>query len=242
MKPVVSKHTLVFYLALVLCLGALAAAGIIFIKFRKQHFRLTQSESMLQKLREEEARLTEEKNKITKENEKLKADTISYLGINTKLQDEKDSLAKRLDEGQKLLERKEAEVQRVKLELDQIKKSLQDEKNTQKKKAVLTKEETLKKKLEGLEGALRKERALYHYNLGVAYAKANLYKEAESAYEKSLEFDPLNADAHYNVGLLYDNYEYDPYLAGVHFKKYLELKPEALDRDEVEGWIKKINE
>jgi tetratricopeptide (TPR) repeat protein len=49
-----------------------------------------------------------------------------------------------------------------------------------------------------------------------------------------------NADAHYNLGLLYKDVKQDPDKAIMHLSKYLELKPDAEDKEEVQGWIEKL--
>ena len=75
----------------------------------------------------------------------------------------------------------------------------------------------------------------------MAYTQANLYDEAIEAYEKSLTFDQNNAEAHYNLGLLYDKVKTDPEKAVLHYKKYLELKPDAEDKEEIETWIQQLS-
>jgi tetratricopeptide (TPR) repeat protein len=101
-----------------------------------------------------------------------------------------------------------------------------------------------KKELEGkiksLEETLQKERGLYHYNLAVSYAQAKLYDEAIASYEKSLTFNPDNADAHYNLGVLYADFKSDSEKAISHYRKYLELKPDANDKEEVLRLMEKL--
>ena len=54
-----------------------------------------------------------------------------------------------------------------------------------------------------------------------------------------MKLNPDNPDAHYNLGLLYENHQKDPIKACLHYRKYLELKPQAEDKEEVENWIKR---
>jgi len=50
--------------------------------------------------------------------------------------------------------------------------------------------------------------------------------------------DPDNPEAHYNLGLLYVNFKEYPERAIKHYRRYLELSPDSLDREEVIEWIK----
>ena len=60
------------------------------------------------------------------------------------------------------------------------------------------------------------------------------------SYEKALRNNPYNADAHYNLGLLYEKTKSDPDKAIEHYQEYLKLSPDANDRDEVLGWIQRL--
>jgi tetratricopeptide (TPR) repeat protein len=88
-----------------------------------------------------------------------------------------------------------------------------------------------------LEDSIRRERGIYHYNLAVAYTKAMFTAKAVAEYEKSLVYDAANADAHFNLGMLYKGQANDPAKALVHFRRYLELKPEAEDAVDVQESI-----
>jgi Tfp pilus assembly protein PilF len=74
--------------------------------------------------------------------------------------------------------------------------------------------------------------ALYE-ELGTAYTKAGLFSEAIEAYKKAIACDPNNADIHYYLGLLYQKNNKDSQKAAFHFKRYLYLKPDAKNRQEV---------
>ena len=56
-------------------------------------------------------------------------------------------------------------------------------------------------------------------------------------YEKALARRPDSARAHRELGLLYDNFKRDYVPAIYHYERYLELRPEAADRADVEGQI-----
>ena len=56
-------------------------------------------------------------------------------------------------------------------------------------------------------------------------------------YEKALARRPDSARAHRELGLMYDNFKRDYVPAIYHYERYLELRPEAADRADVEGQI-----
>lgn len=60
--------------------------------------------------------------------------------------------------------------------------------------------------------------AKYYLNLGNAYLYLNQIHEAQSSYEKALELDGCNQDAHFNLALLLRNLD-DNRRAEFHFKK-----------------------
>jgi tetratricopeptide (TPR) repeat protein len=63
------------------------------------------------------------------------------------------------------------------------------------------------------------------------------YREAEREYLQALAIDPRFADVHYNLGVLYDAYLPDRQRAARHFRAYLDLAPDAPDRDSVRMWL-----
>lgn len=201
--------------------------------------QIGQTNSLLQKIESELSSTIEEKDRISKANEKLQADSLSYLAINAKLSDEKEQLNKKLENAQRILETKEANLQRAQRRLAEIEKMAvsakthQDEKLAREKRA-------LEKKIIKSAKEIKKERSLYHYNLGVAYAQAKLYSEAIEEYEKSTKFDPQNSDTYYNLGVLYETIEADAEKAIENFRKYLELNPAPEDVDDVRERIKRL--
>ena len=234
-----NKKRIIIIISTAAVIILLVITFMVYIKINILDSQLAQSKNLMHKMREEVASLSDEKKSMAQENEKLQADAVSYLGINKKLQEEKEKLQKGLEDAQKIIENKEGNLQRMKTRLDEIEKRLsakreKDVEGLVKEKKILT------KKMIGLNSTLKKERALYHYNLGVAYAQAQLYDDAVVEYKKSLEINDDNADAHYNVALIYDTINGDARNAVLHYKRYLELKPNAEDKDEVEASIEKL--
>lgn len=201
-----------------------------------------QSKQIFEKMHQEIERLKKEKEKVSKENEKLKADAVSYLSINSRLQNKQEEFTRRLNEIQMIIDTKEADFQSSKRRVTELEEQLRQEKKRQEstESQFLKEKEELKGQINSLQTKQKKEKALYRYNLGVALTKAKLYSQAQSTFEESLKFNPDNPEAHYNLGLLYENHSQDPMKATLHYRKYLRLKPQAEDKEEVENRIKTI--
>ena len=85
-----------------------------------------------------------------------------------------------------------------------------------------------------------KEKLDMHYNMAVIYAKEGRLDEAEAEYLKALRIDPTDADIHYNLGILYDQDLKKPGEAVIHYRRYLTLRPNAADSDQVKNWIMEL--
>jgi tetratricopeptide (TPR) repeat protein len=224
---------------IVLILGLLGASVIFFAKAKDLDLQLEQSKGLLQKMQEEAVRLEGEKIKIVKDNERLQADGMVYLEQNNNLQQEKLKLKEMLGQAQKIIKVKEADLEKLKQNIEKAEKQIKEDSSTDKEK--LAKERTiLEEEFKLAESNLQNERGLYHYNLGVAYIQAGFYGEAIEAYEKALFYNPGIAEAHFNLGLLYNKYQQDSDKAIVHYRKYLELNPEAEDKEEIKAIIKRL--
>ena len=201
--------------------------------------RLHQSDELFRKMQQEAGRLESEKAQIAHEYDTLQNDVIAYVAQNTKLQEASEQLQKRVTDAEEQLKEKDAELQRVEGKFEKLHKDMMAMK--MEKRNTLTKELTaLTQKVASLESDLKHERSLSQYNLGVVYAQAQRDEEAMAAYQKSLAFDPKNAEAHYNLGLLYEQVTHQPDKAVWHYRQYLEQHPKAEDRDEVQRRIEKL--
>ncbi len=76
-----------------------------------------------------------------------------------------------------------------------------------------------------------------HYNMGVVFANRGQFKEAEREYLRALRLDPADADTHYNLGVLYEQSLKEYRKAASHYRRYLKLRPDAEDANEVRIWI-----
>jgi tetratricopeptide (TPR) repeat protein len=77
------------------------------------------------------------------------------------------------------------------------------------------------------------------YNLGVCYANAGKYSEAESAFRKAVSISPNEPVAHYQLGMSLLGQSKNAE-AKTQFQKYLELNPNAADRADVEELLKSL--
>jgi len=219
-----------------LLLALLGSALVFWSETKRLQAQLRQTDELFQKMQNEAGRLETEKAQIAHEYETLQNDAVSYLSLNTKLHEEIKDLQARLTKTEERLKDRESQLQKVQGKLEKLYKETTRMKTDKQK--TLTKEfNDLTQKVASLEADLKRERALGYYNLGVVYTQAQRYDEAVEAYEQSLEFNPKNADAHYNLGLLYERVKAQSDKAAWHYRKYLELNPEAEDRDEVAHWI-----
>ena len=89
---------------------------------------------------------------------------------------------------------------------------------------------------------LKAKLAISYQQLGTAYAQLNKYDLAIDAYNKSLKYNFNNPVVHCNLGLLYEHSHARALRAIYHLNKYLELKPDAVDRNEIMFIIKRLSE
>jgi chromosome segregation ATPase len=73
-----------------------------------------------------------------------------------------------------------------------------------------------------------------HYNLGVLFTQRDDYIRAIKEFRKVVELKPNDGDAYYNLGLIYAEHVPDRQKALQHFRRYLEINPDADDA----GWVK----
>lgn len=233
------KQKIVVIILLIFIAGLVTAGIIFFQKTKTLASQLDNTKKMLTRTDEEVKRVLGEKKKMAADNEKLQADAASYLEINNDLQKKKEDLENKLTKTVKMIKAKEESLKKANLKLEEAEKKIAKEQTGMQEKLLKEKKE-LEEKARSLEETLQKERVLFHYNLAVNFARSELYDEAVEEYEKSLTYDAKNADAHYNLGLLYGNLKSDGDKAISHYRKYLELKPKADDREEVLGLIEKL--
>ncbi|MDO9541814.1 MAG: tetratricopeptide repeat protein [Kiritimatiellia bacterium] len=85
--------------------------------------------------------------------------------------------------------------------------------------------------------ANRFQEARFHYNRGVFAYKSEKWHSAMREFRRALEKDPLDADSHYNLAVIYDVVKKDRLKAIEHYRRYLELNPKAPDAAKVKNYI-----
>ena len=93
-------------------------------------------------------------------------------------------------------------------------------------------------------GRLERDVTTMHYNLAVILTDQNNFEAAVREYKKVLELRPNDADAHYNLGVIYDEQFKDNLHAIEHYKAYLKIAPETKEALRVNEWVreKEFNE
>ena len=181
------------------------------------------SNKSLQELSDKLEILGETRLPLKEENEKLKKDIAS-------LEKEKRALGSNLA---KLT----ADNLSAEQKLDSVYRQLQ----VRSEEIYAIKSQPIRKENEQLKDKVALSAKLYK-ELGIAYSKAKLFNLAIEAYENYLDFNPLDADVHYNLGLLYKHSQDNSGLAVLHLKKYLELNSKAKNKKEVEYLIGMLDE
>lgn len=75
------------------------------------------------------------------------------------------------------------------------------------------------------------------FQKGVALTREGRYTEAERMYALALKANPRSAEAHFNMGILYEDHLGNARKAAEHYRQYLALNPDANDADVVQSWI-----
>lgn len=230
----------IFIITIITIVMLALAGGNAFFYLERQRLdqKIAQEQSLAEKWEEEYNRVRAQKEKQDEANAGLRSDALKYLESNSKLKAEVEGLQKDLTDTVEIMKEKEARLQELEEQLQAEPKTVSSkEDGGDDNEEMIAQIDKLKGEMAQLEEKRQKERASFDYNLGVAYTKAGLFEEAVSAYESSLEKIDNNPEAHYNLGLLLKRGNKNPEKAVLHFQRYLELSPEAEDKDEVQEWV-----
>jgi tetratricopeptide (TPR) repeat protein len=78
------------------------------------------------------------------------------------------------------------------------------------------------------------------YNLGIEALRKGEYGRAEQAFKQALALDPGDAQACYNLGVLYDNYLINKKEALKYYLRYVNTAPDAPDAEAVRSWVNEL--
>jgi len=129
-----------------------------------------------------------------------------------KLENEKNKLEKEKKQAESFIDKLQEKQKAILKERSEIKNSLSN---------TVSDLTGANKKLKRLE----KETGDMHYNLAVIFQSQNKFDEAIREYEKVLETKPDDADANFNLALIYDSVKNDRDKAIQHYEEYLGINP-----------------
>ena len=66
-------------------------------------------------------------------------------------------------------------------------------------------------------------------------------EEALKEFQTALELNPDHAESHFDLARIYIESSGDSASAAPHFRKYVQLRPEARDTERVKGWLMKVD-
>jgi len=121
-------------------------------------------------------------------------------------------------------------------ELDRLKKTI-----IRNKRASDTKILSLEAQLAKATARFHSEAERYHYNLGVVYSQNKEYDTAVKEFKSALGFNPNNAKAYFNLGVIYDDYFKDKDNARINYRAFLELSPASDDAESVREWLANLD-
>lgn len=226
-------------LVIILAIGVIAVFYII-MKSQYDLERVNYSQD-IKRLSNDLKRLQQERDELAVKTEKLRKDTLNFIEMNNRLKDEKTQAANQLNQLKNetessgaLLKEKEEKIlqlsQDLKTKYERAIDELVQNAKIRKLNQALTTQEQLNLLLKS---TVLGDRAKFHYNLGVAFSQAGMYDQAIFEYEEALKAQATNSDAHYNLALLYEKIKKDYPNAIKHYQLYLELRPDAADRQDV---------
>lgn len=82
----------------------------------------------------------------------------------------------------------------------------------------------------------------YYFNLGIEYLNKGQFVQAEESFKLVVNLNPLDKDACYNLGVLYDNYLGNKEKALKYYQQYLNISPDSPDARMVKSWMKAIQD
>ncbi|HRZ39955.1 MAG TPA: tetratricopeptide repeat protein [Candidatus Omnitrophota bacterium] len=83
--------------------------------------------------------------------------------------------------------------------------------------------------MEDTQKQIREDEARLHYNMGNIFFHKGKYEQAAEEYRKTLELNPADASAHFNLAFVCGDYLKDFPSAVAHYEEYLFLNPDAED-------------
>ena len=214
---------------------------------KKMHGQIKLLETQVENLGVTQMLLEEERDNIKKTLSKSKAGYIIVDDLKRQINGHKKENSRLMSEIKRLKRKREKlEDDLVKAETivdvtkDQIRELKQKYSNAVRTNKVLEKKlKRLPKEYAEIareNKVLLKRTALMHYNLGVFYTKNKEYPRAIAEFEKTIELNPEDALAYFNLGFIYAEHFANRKKAIKRFQQYLEL---AKKDDKDIDWVKR---
>lgn len=187
--------------------------------------------------------LKEEEQKISQEKKKLSDQLDSATREKEDAIKDKKKFAQFFYDERKMSLTSSEDVETLRDELTSLKKQsrqeiiLSQEGFKIKKQDYDTRLLSLESQLEKARKRLTSESDRYHYNLGVLYTQNKDYDVAVSEFKAALGYNEKDAQAHYNLAIIFDDYFHDVENAKYHYRRFLELDPTSDDAQSVKEWL-----
>lgn len=198
---------------------------------------------------EEKNNLNQKVGNLTTEIDKLKKDIdaknnqINFLTVDKARAEA--ALKNQINEFEQKVAKGNTDITQLNAEIEKIKSDYQalDNKFKEEISSLQNGVRTLEFEKNGLERSLdkfqkssiAKETAKMHYNLANHFIDAQKYKLAAEEYNRALKLTPYDAEAHYNLAILYDVYLGKYPNALQHYKRCLQINPKYKKRQEIEN-------
>ncbi len=209
-------------------------------------------------LRREQAKSNEDagteikrlRDEIAREREKNLADSqklLEQFNQATKDRDkalqEAQELKKRFTDEREMSAVANEDLNKLRIEVARLRKEKEEaaarlnEGLKKQKQAYDTRVLSLEAALAKAQDRLRQESERYHYNLGVVHTQNKEFDSAVSEFKTALAHNPRNAQAYYNLGIIFDDYFKDKENARYNYRRFLELEPNSDDAESVKEWL-----
>lgn len=230
----------VAFLVIVLIIetALLAGAGYLFIRYSENRRMISALVKKVEILDRENKTLIDTRKRLENESKVQKAAVA-------KMTDDKKQMEKEMAQLQGQMQivegLKEGDLQGVRVRLKQLKINLADRLPAGEADVpAITQGKDPFENKRLFEEIFRELNGITQNDLGVMYSRARQFDKAIEACEKAFKNNPRNAEAYYNLGVLYAYAKKDAGKAIEYYRLYLDYAPEADDRDAVQATVRDL--
>ena len=203
-----------------------------------------EAQAEIKKLKED---ISKEREKNLADNQKLVDQLNRFLNGKEKAQQELERLKKSFSEEKELSVVVNEDLNKLRAEVAKLRKDKEEtlarleESSKKKKQTYETRILSLEAQLAKAKSRLTAEAERYHYNLGVVCTQNKDFDSAVSEFKTAVGYNPKNVQAHYNLGIIFDDYFKDKENARFHYRRFLELEPNSDDAESVKEWLANLD-